>query len=320
MQHPQRVTLHRVLHGIAVIAFSVGCFSSLTFADNGQTLILKRESLYNNIYVYRNGIYVSLTFGYNRSLYTESVCNTWDELELPARYTQFMTVGLAYPSSVRSILEIGSGGGRTSWYLHKTLPNASITTVELDPAVMEIAKKYFGIREESDFHVANDDGRLFLRKTSERFDLILLDAYRGPFVPFHLLTKEFYEVVKQHLRPGGVVIQNVEPTTMLFDSAVNTIRAVFPNVEFFPADGNIVTVAYSGPERESSALKARARERDDAIRPRYKLEQLLSVRQTYASVEQSIDHNAKVLTDDFAPVEYLRAVEKHNRKWPNATP
>jgi spermidine synthase len=305
---------------VALIAFSVGCFSSLTFADNGQALILKRESLYNNIYVYRNGMYVSLTFGYNRSLYTESVCNTWDELELPARYTQFMTVGLAYPSSVRSILEIGSGGGRTSWYLHKTLPNASVTTVELDPAVMEIATKYFGIRDESGFHIANDDGRLFLRKTSERFDLILLDAYRGPFVPFHLLTKEFYEVVKQHLRPGGVVVQNVEPSTMLFDSAVNTMRAVFPNVEFFPADGNIVTVAYSAPEREASALKAMARERDEAIRPRYKLEQLLSARQTYASVEHSIDHNAKVLTDDFAPVEYLRAVEKHNRKWPNPAP
>jgi spermidine synthase len=286
-------------------------------AASEDTPILAKESLYNNIYVYRRGPYVSLTFGHNRTIYTESVCNTWDELELPVRYTQYMTVAVAYPPALHAILEIGFGGGRTSWYLHRTLPQVAVTTVELDPAVIDIAKQYFGIKEERNFHVQNDDGRLFLTKSKQHYDIIMLDAYRGPFVPFHLLTREFYAVVKQHLAPGGVIVQNVEPSTMLFDSSVATIGSVFANLEFYRAEGNIVMVAYDGPARDPRQLFATAQERDATYHPRYHLAELLGVRQPYAAIRQALAPNAKVLTDDFAPVEYLKAIENHNRKWPS---
>lgn len=287
--------------------------------NSDETLIFSKESLYNNIYVYRRGPYVALTFGHNRTIYTESVCNTWDELELPVLYTQYMTVGLAYVPEVHSILEIGFGGGRTSWYLHRTLPGVSLTTVELDPAIIDIAKKYFGIKEEHDFHVQNDDGRLFLTKTKEHYDIIMLDAYRGPFVPFHLLTKEFYGIVRSHLNPGGVMVQNIEPSTMLFDSSVATIGSVFPNLEFYKAEGNIVVLAYDGAARDPRQLFQLAGQRDAAWHPRYHLTDLLGVRQPYAAIRQALAPNAKVLTDDFAPVEYLKAIENHNRKWPSVS-
>jgi spermidine synthase len=295
------------------------CAPAAAATASDETLILSKESLYNNIYVYRRGPYVSLTFGHNRTIYTESVCNTWDELELPVLYTQYMTVGLAYPPAVHSVLEIGFGGGRTSWYLHRTLPEVSVTTVELDGAVVDIAKQYFGIKEEHNFHIQNEDGRLFLTRSKEQYDLILLDAYRGPFVPFHLLTKEFYAVVKQHLKPGGVIVQNVEPSTMLFDSSVATMGSVFANMDFFRAEGNIVVVAYDGAARDPKQLAETARQRDAASHPRYYLTQLLAARQPYAAVRQAIAPGAKVLTDDFAPVEYLKAIENHNRKWPSVS-
>ena len=57
------------------------------------------------------------------------------------------------------------------------------------------------------------DGRVFLNRNSERYDLILLDAYRGGYVPFHLLTREFYALVKQRLAPGGAVAFNVHDGT-----------------------------------------------------------------------------------------------------------
>src|SRR5262249_43824838 len=155
--------------------------------------------------------------------------------DLPVTYTRFMTASLMYAKKVESVLEIGFGGGRTSWYLHRFLPDAQITSVELDPAVLDLAKKYFGIREDAKFHVVNQDGRTFLTESKERYDIILIDAYRGPFVPFHLLTKEFYQLVKNHLAEGGVVAQNVEPSTMLFDSAVRTIHSVFPQLDFYLA-------------------------------------------------------------------------------------
>ena len=291
-------------------------------AQDQRTLVESRESLYNNIYVYRTGNYLAMTFGYNRSIYTESVYNTLDDRDLPVTYTRFMTESLAYAKNLHSILEIGFGGGRTSWYLHRFLPDVSVTSVELDPAVAELARKYFGVRDEPNFQLINRDGRLFLQESKDQYDVILIDAYRGPFVPFHLLTKEFYELVKSHLAPGGVVAQNVEPTTMLFDAAVKTIHSVFPQQDFYLAEGNVVTVAYDGPPLAPEALEDLAGTRQNALHLRYDLVQMLAQRRRLPpeNVGGTIDPNAKVLTDDFAPVEALKAIENHNRKWPDPQP
>ena len=125
------------------------------------------------------------------------------------------------------------------------------------------------------FAVDMIDGRVWLSKTDKMFDIILVDAYRGPFVPFHLLTTEFYQLVAAHLKPGGVVVQNVEPTTMLFDSAVATIRAAFEHLVFFEGSGNIVIVAYNGPEKSDAELKALAAERQAKYGFRYDLTKIL---------------------------------------------
>lgn len=302
-----------------------------------SNLVEKRESVYNNIYVYRTGAILSMTFGYNRNFYTESQYNSSDERDLPVPYTQVMSVSLLYAKNVNSILEIGSGGGRVAWYLHRYLPDARVTTVELDPAVVELAHKYFGIREEPNFQEVTRDGRIFLASSKERYDIILIDAYRGPFIPFHLLTKEFYRIVREHLAAGGVLAQNVEPTTMLFDADVNTLHGVFSQIEFYDASGNdqggnVVLIAYAGDAVSSDDLKRVADEREFRYKLRYDLRAMLVHRFllkpvlmgskiTYDVIDQTgrstagIDENAKVLTDDFAPVDSLKAIENHNRKW-----
>jgi spermidine synthase len=294
---------------VLVAAFAAGALAG------ERKLLVEKESLYNNIYIYSDPPLVTLKFGHNGRLYTESVYNTKDERDLPVVYTRYMTAGLIYPKEVKSILEIGSGGGRTAWYLHRYLPDVPITTVELDPAVAELAQEHFGIKNEKNFKIATRDGRLFLREGRERYDIILIDAYRGPFVPFHLLTKEFYQAVKADLSEGGVVVQNIEPSTMLFDAAAKTIQAVFANVEFYVADGNVVTVAYDGPKRTVEEIKRAASERQAVFKLRYDLTKMLAQRRLLKS--DTISAEAKVLTDDFAPVEALKAIEKHNRKWPS---
>lgn len=292
----------------------VAAFAASALAGE-RKLLVEKESLYNNIYIYSDPPLVTLKFGHNGRLYTESAYNTKDDRDLPVAYTRYMTAGLIYPKEIKSILEIGSGGGRTAWYLHRYLPDVPITTVELDPTVAELAQEHFGIKNEKNFKIATRDGRLFLREGKERYDIILIDAYRGPFVPFHLLTKEFYQAVKADLNDGGVVVQNIEPTTMLFDAAAKTIQAVFANVEFYVADGNVVTVAYDGPKRTFEDIKRAAGERQAAFKLRYDLTKMLAQRRLLKS--DTISAEAKVLTDDFAPVEALKAIEKHNRKWPS---
>jgi spermidine synthase len=291
-----------------------------TSAQNAR-LLESRESLYNNIYVYARSPYVIMTFGHNKEIYTESVFDTGDDRVLPVPYTRYMTAALMYAKNVHSILEIGSGGGRIAWYLHRFLPDVRITSVELDPAVLELSRKYFEVKDEPNFGLEARDGRLFLSYSNDKYDIILIDAYRGPFVPFHLLTKEFYQLVKDHLTDGGVVVQNVDPNTMLFDSAVKTIGAVLPRIELYKpddkSDDNIVTLAYDGPERTVEDLAAVAAERDKALGLRYPLAAMLAGRKRIdLNDPQTISAKATVLTDDFAPVETLKAIERHNRKLP----
>jgi spermidine synthase len=299
--------------GIAACGVLLGAVAGAT---ETRTLLEQQESLYNNIYVYQDGPYVSMTFGHNRALYTESIFNTKDERELPVAYTRFMTASLSYAKRLDSILEIGFGGGRTASYLHRFLPNARITSVELDPVVVGLARKYFGVKEEPNFRVVSQDGRIFLSQSSERYDVILIDAYRGPFVPFHLTTKEFYLLVKSRLNDGGVVAENVEPSTLLFDAVAKTVNAVFPQLDLYFADGNMVTIAYDGAVRDAGDLARVSGERQAALQLRYDLRDMLAQRQHYHPRIVPDGPQPIVLTDDFAPVEALKAIEVHNRKWP----
>ena len=329
-----------LLSFIAILGLLAGCKNNPAETEktisskqrNDSILVESRESLYNNIYVYSMGTYFSMTFGHNQRLYEESRYNTADDRELPEPYTQFLTVSLIYPNKIDSILEIGTGGGRTAWYLHRFLPNVRITTVELDPAVVDLSHKYFGIKDEPNFRVIVRDGRMFLTDSKDRYDVILIDAYRGPFVPFHLLTKEFYQIVKSRLAPGGVIAQNIDPTTILFDSAVKTVYAVFPQTELYDVPrvargGSIVAIAYDGKSFSSSDLSLMAYKRQSAYELRYDLRQMLPHRSLLQmagasldavnqnGISMRIDDNAKILTDDFAPVESLKAIARHNQKW-----
>ncbi len=291
------------------LALLLGAAAGLASAHAEQQLIEERSSTYNNIYVYKDGSNVSMQFGHNKRFYTESIYNTKDELELPVTYTRFMSVALAYTSGLDNLLEIGFGGGRTAWYLHKHVPSLDITCVELDPAVVELATKHFGVRQEARFKIAVADGRNYMVRGKETWNVIMIDAYRGPFVPFHLLTEEFFKVVKSKLKPGGVVVQNVEPSTMMFESAIATIQRVFQNVEVYDAGGNVVAVAYDGPRRTEAQLKERAAALQKEHRFVYPLSVFLPERRLVTRTVKG-----KVLTDDFAPVESLLAIEKHNRK------
>ena len=117
-------------------------------------------------------------------------------------------------------------------------------------------------------------------------------------MPFHLLTKEFYTLVKSRLTPGGVVVQNIEPSTMLFDSAAATLKSVFPSVDLYDGGGNVVAVGYEGPSaaRRPSCWSARPR-------PRSATRRATTCAPWSRTAACSARPTGKVMTDDFAPVE-----------------
>src|ERR1700739_1725601 len=149
----------RAVLKVVVAACTMTC-TPATVAGVGladvRRLLESRESLYNSIYVYQEGNYISMTFGQNPKLYTESVYNTLDPEDLPVRYTQMMTASVMYPPKIQSILEIGFGGGRTASYLHRFMPKVKIVSVELDPAVVEFARKYFDFKDDDNFKVVTN--------------------------------------------------------------------------------------------------------------------------------------------------------------------
>lgn len=271
-------------------------------------LVDSRESLYNNIYIVEDGDRVSMKFGKNSRYWTESVYDRSDPRALPIYYSRYMTITLAYPEKVDSILEIGLGGGRIAAYLNLHMPEIPILSVELDPDVIELAMQYFDLEPNDNFRIIERDGRIHLVRSPETHDIIMVDAYRGPFVPFHMLTKEFYETAKSRLKPGGVLAQNIEPSTMLFDAAIATLSGAFDNIDLYSARGNVVAIAYDGPQRSSSDILARARGLQKKHGFKYRLPTLLDRRRIVDEVP-----DIEPLVDDFAPVEMLKSVERHNQ-------
>ncbi len=212
--------------------------------ERGDGRLAHIETEYNDVFITKRQHQLVMSFQLKGWDYTESVTNLADPDDLPLRYAQVMTIATIYPEAPRKILMLGLGGGSISTYLGRFMPEAAITTVEIDPGVITAAKTYFGLRETERMRYHAGDGRVFLNRNSELYDLILLDAYRGGYVPFHLLTREFYTLVKQRLAPGGAAAFNVHDGSKLYASTVKTLGEVFAALDLYPTGvGEVIAVA-----------------------------------------------------------------------------
>jgi spermidine synthase len=258
------------------------------------------ETEYNDVFIIKRGRDVTMSFQLKGFNYTESVTNLRDPDALPVLYTRMMTMGVIYPPEVSDILMIGLGGGSISTYLGRAMKETRIDTVEIDPGVINAARKFFGIRDSARVKYFDGDGRVFLKRNSKSYDLILVDAFHGGYVPFHLLTREFYKLVKERLKPGGAAVFNVHDGTKLYASTLLTLGIIFKTVEFYPSgEGEAITVATDeilAPE----ALAQRAAALQEKHSYKYALPTLLARRDTDVA---SQTRKGVILSDDFAPVD-----------------
>jgi spermidine synthase len=140
------------------------------------------------------------------------------------------------PAEGRSVLVVGLGAGLLPRRFHP----GSCTTVEVDPAIVDIAETHFSF-DASKHVVITSDGRVFLNSTQDRYDAIVFDAYGGGNHPYHMLTKECFELAGSRLRPRGLFIVNFlgyvsGPHDKLVRSLEATLRAVFEEVEIFASE------------------------------------------------------------------------------------
>jgi spermidine synthase len=264
-------------------------------------LVAHVETQYNDLFIVKRGSMMSLSTRFKSNYNIHSMINLADPDDMPAPYTQLLTAGLLYPATTKRILMIGLGAGSVSTYLLRAMPDVEIDVVEVDPGIVAVAKQYFGLRATDRLHIIESDGRVYLARHRTLYDLVVLDAFRELGVPFHLLTKEFYALVKEHLAPGGAVATNVAGATRLFSSTLVTLRAVFASVDVFPdyedAEGaQVVMVASTVAEPSAAMLTERARVLQDQYHFRYPLPGLVKRRVMNHSAERG-----ELLTDDFAP-------------------
>jgi spermidine synthase len=269
------------------------------------------ETEYNDVFITKRGHQLVMSFQIKGWDYTESVSNLLDPDDLPLRYAQVMTIATIYPEAPRRILMLGLGGGSISTYLGRFMPEAAITTVEIDPGVITAAKTYFGLRESERMRYRAGDGRVFLNRDSERYDLILVDAYRGGYVPFHLLTREFYGLVKLRLAPGGAAAFNVHDGSKLYASTIKTLGEVFAALDLYPTGrGEVIAVATAAPA-EAQTLERRAAALQKQYGFRFSLPDMLRWRMDKS---QSQTAGGDVITDDFAPADVYDVMGRDLRR------
>jgi spermidine synthase len=131
----------------------------------------------------------------------------------------------------RSMLVIGNAGGTIGRAYGRFYPRVAIDGVELDPQLNKVARRFFGAGDNPKMRLIAADGRPFLERTGTRYDLIVVDAYRQPYVPFYLATAEFFRLAREHLRPGGAIALNVATTPhdrQLSQAIGTTLLTAFP--------------------------------------------------------------------------------------------
>ena len=195
------------------------------------------------------------------------------------------------------IAALGTAGRTVPRAYAAYFPRTRIDAVDIDGKLFEIGHRYFGLRPRPQLREIAEDARPFLRRTKARYDSIFIDAYRQPYIPFYLTTREFFELARERLKPGGSVIINIghpEQSQALEQALSATMAEVFAHVARDPIQRlNSLVIASERPLTAEALRSARV---PDDLRPLA----LASAARLAPALR-----GGDVFTDDRAPVEWL---------------
>src|SRR3954451_15793171 len=205
----------------------------------------------------------------------------------------------ALPQPPRRVAMLGTAAGTTARAYAAYLPATRVDAVEIDGELLDIGRRFFDLRPRPQLRTITEDARPFLRQAKDRYDVIMVDAYRQPYIPFYLTTKEFFALARDRLQRGGVVAVNVghpEGSDKLERVLTATLRSVFPHVARDPMEPtNTILMASDAPITRERMVASAGRLAPD-LRP-------LAIR---ASTRLGPGlGGGTVYTDDHAPVEWL---------------
>jgi spermidine synthase len=223
-------------------------------------------------------------------------------------YTRMMMGALYLNPVPRNILIVGLGGGVLPTALAQMFPDAAIDIVEIDPAVVKVARQFFGFEPGRKVRVIEEDGRVFVKragKAERRYDLIMLDAFDHEYIPEHLLTREFLLEVKALLAGDGILVANTFSSSRLYHHESTTYEAVFGrfyNLRVKLKNRIILATVNGLPPLD--AIRRNADALEEKLQPLgFGRDWLVPL----FSTERDWDPGARVLTDQYSPSNLLNA-------------
>lgn len=274
-------------------------------------VILTERSLYRNIIVYEGDGLRCMSFMRQQVTGARQSClKLGDPDELVFDYTKMIMGALYVAPQPKTILVIGLGGGTLPMAFAKLLPDADIDAVEVDGAVIRIARQLFGLQPSDRLRLHESDGRVFVKRAvarERRYDLVVLDAFDVDYIPEHMLTREFLGEARAIMAPHGVFVANTFSSSALYDPESATYESAFGEFYNLRGPGNRVVIARLGglPPREEvvrnadhyEAAFARFHVTKDSILP------LMSSKPDWR-------RDARPLTDQYSPSNLLNGLTR----------
>ena len=210
----------------------------------------------------------------------------------------FLTLPILHGRPAGRLAVLGNAGGTVGNLFAAAWPDTAIDGVEIDPLVSDVGRRYLGMRNPR-LTVHTADARSWLRANTGGYDAIIVDAYRQPYIPFHLVSREFFTIVRDRLASGGIVAINVgTPPGQLeaVDQIASTMRAVFPAVQQVRFDEfNSIILGYRDL---ATAAAARVTLRSATGLPQ-------ATARTVAAGLADVPAGGRILTDDHSPIEWV---------------
>lgn len=203
--------------------------------EKGETVLYRVDTQYHRITVTEDAETRHLRFDRSH----QSAIDMSDPFVSRIRYPDYMHLALTVKPDAKRVLVLGLGGGAITKRYWRDYPEMTVDSVEIDPAVVEVAEKYFWLPKDERLEVFTEDARRYVQTTDRTYDVVIVDAYYADSLPFHLTTVEFLGEVKEHMAPDGVLAYNVVspvegPGSRLFRSMHRTTAEVWDNLWAFP--------------------------------------------------------------------------------------
>jgi spermidine synthase len=282
------------------LALALSAFLSLPATAQETRVVYEVRSQYQLITVqdtengYRQLIFDGRFDGMD-AIQSEMNLDNHDELTLS--YTRHIMVALPIAQRLQRILIVGLGGACMQRYLRQLLPDATIETIEIDPEIRDVAARFFFLKEDDRQIVHLGDGRRFIENSTNKYDVIFLDAFSATSIPYMLTTQEFLKAVNEHLAPGGVLCANLWDEEADYPEMIKTYSTVFPELHVVKcaSSGNSILLAL--PRKAGLTVPAwmdRAEAFEKACPTGLNLPQLIA---QGAAVETHVSEDARVRFD-----------------------